>query len=118
MAALNRSIFRKILLSVHQPVLKFQHWSANFQPILDCFIPNFKLKYEDSENIEVDRVSTVVLSLHQIKRRAFFLGHPVYFPKHIIIKSTKIRKKSENTCKKKQMQYSERASNFLRPIGN
>ena len=27
------------------------HCLANFQPILDCFIPNFKLKYEDSENI-------------------------------------------------------------------
>ena len=35
------------------------------------------LKYEDSENIKADRVSTVVFNLHQIKRRAFFLGHPV-----------------------------------------
>ena len=50
------------------------HCSANFQPILDCFIPNFKLKYEDSQNIKVDRVSTVVFNLHQIKRRAFFFG--------------------------------------------
>ena len=53
------------------------HCSANFQPILDCFIPNFKLKYEDSENIKVDCVNTVVFNLHQIKRRAcFFFGTP------------------------------------------
>ena len=51
------------------------HCSENFQPILDCFIPNFKLKYEDSENIKADRVSTVVFNLHQIKRRGF-LGEP------------------------------------------
>ena len=53
------------------------HCSANFQPILDCFIPNFKLKYEHSENIKADPVSTVVCNLHQIKRRACFLEHPV-----------------------------------------
>ena len=49
----------------------------NCQPILDCFIPNFKLKYEDSENIKADRVNTVVFNLHPIKRRALFLGHSV-----------------------------------------
>ena len=32
---------------------------GKFQPIFDCFIPNFKLKYEDSENIKADRVNTV-----------------------------------------------------------
>ena len=53
------------------------HCSANFQPILHFFIPNFKLKYEDSENIKADRVSTVVFNLRQIKRWALFLGHPV-----------------------------------------
>ena len=52
------------------------HCSAKFQPILDCFIPIFKLAYEDSENIKADCVSTVVFNLHQIKRRAFFLGRP------------------------------------------
>ena len=31
-----------------------------FEPILDCFISNFKLKYEDSENIKVDRVNIKV----------------------------------------------------------
>ena len=35
-------------------------------------MPNFKMKYEDSENIKADRVNTVVVNLHEIKRRAFF----------------------------------------------
>ena len=48
------------------------HCSANFQPILDCFIPNFKLKYEDLENIKADRVSTVVFNLLKIKRGRLF----------------------------------------------
>ena len=47
------------------------HCSANFQPTLDCFVPNFKLKYEDSENIESNGVNTVILNSYQIKRRAF-----------------------------------------------
>ena len=33
---------------------------------------NFKIKYEDSENIKADRVNTVVFNLHQIKRWALF----------------------------------------------
>ena len=48
------------------------HSSVNFQLILDCYIPNFKLKYEDAENIKEDCINTVVFKLHQIKRRAFF----------------------------------------------
>ena len=78
MATLNRCIFQKLWLSVHQPkILAFgSHCSANFQPILDCFIPNVKLKYGDSENIKADRVSTVGFNLRQIKRRAFFFGTP------------------------------------------
>ena len=35
-------------------------------------MPNFKLKYENSENIRADCVNTVVFNLHEIKRRAFF----------------------------------------------
>ena len=36
-------------------VLAFgSHCLAKFQPILNCFIPKFKLKYEDSENIKTD----------------------------------------------------------------
>ena len=48
------------------------HCSVNFQPILDCFIPDVKFKYEDSENVNTDHVNTVVFNLHQIQRRSFF----------------------------------------------
>ena len=59
--------------SADPKILAFgSHCSAKFQSILDCFIPNFKLKYEDSENIKADRVSTVAFKVHQIKRRSFF----------------------------------------------
>ena len=50
--------------SVGPEILAFViHCSVNFQPILDCFIPNFKLKYEDSENIKVDQVDIVAFKL-------------------------------------------------------
>ena len=82
MAALNWYIFRKKsgrLLSTGSKILTFgDHCSANFLPILDCFIPKFELEYDDLENIKIDRVNTVVFSLHQIKRSKFFLGHPVH----------------------------------------
>ena len=52
------------------------HSSVNFQPILDCFISDFKLKYQDSENIKSHYVNIVVFNFHQIKRRAFFSGTP------------------------------------------
>ena len=42
--------------------------SANVQPILNSYIPNLKLKYEDSDNIKADQVNTVISNL----RRAFF----------------------------------------------
>ena len=48
-----------------------RHCSANFQSILNCFIPNFKLKYEDSENIKTN-ANTVVFNLSQINERNFF----------------------------------------------
>ena len=77
MAALNGCIVKKnlsVCSSTGPKILDFgSHCSANFQPILDCFIPNSTLKYEDSENIKAGRVSTVIFNLHQIKRRAFFL---------------------------------------------
>ena len=59
------------------------HCLANFQPILNCFILSFKLKYEDSQNIKADCVSTVVFNSHQIKCRVSFLEHPVLKPKII-----------------------------------
>ena len=81
MAASNWYIFRKSRVVCHSTgseTLTFgSHCSANFQPILDCFIPKFKLEYDDLENIKTDCVNTVVFYLHQIKRLKFFLGHPV-----------------------------------------
>ena len=66
--------------SAGSEVLTFgSHCSANFQPILDCFIQKFKLEYDDLENVKTASVSTVIVNLHQIKRLKFFLGHPVYF---------------------------------------
>ena len=66
------------LSSTGSEILNFgSHCLANFQPILDCFIPKFKLEYDDLENIKTASVSTVVFNLHQIKRLKFFLGHPV-----------------------------------------
>ena len=50
--------------------------SAKFQPILDCFVPNSKLKYENLGNIKAGCVNTIVVNFHQIKRRAFFFGTP------------------------------------------
>ena len=44
----------------------------NFQPILDCFIPEFKLKYDELENIKTDRVNTVVFNLYEIQQLKFF----------------------------------------------
>ena len=39
---------------------------------MDCFIPKFKLKYDNIENIKTDRVNTVVFNLHEIKQLKFF----------------------------------------------
>ena len=73
------------LSSTGSEILTFgSHCSANFQPILDCFIPKFKLEYDNLENIETDRVNAVVFNLHQIKRLKFFWGHPVYLFKTAI----------------------------------
>ena len=70
--------------SVGPKIVAFgSHCSANFQLILDCFMPHFKMNYEDSENIKTDRVSTVVFNLHQIKRRAFFGGDTRYMDKDL-----------------------------------
>ena len=55
------------------------HSSVNVQLILDCSIRNFRLKREDSENIESDRADTVVFKLHQLKPLTFLLEHPVEY---------------------------------------
>ena len=57
---------------------------------MDCFIPNFNVKYENSENIIAERENTVVFNIHQIKRRAFFgtpcnrVKNKVFFSKHLV----------------------------------
>ena len=66
------------LSSMGSEILDFgSHYSANFQPILDCFIPKFKLKYDNLENIKTDRVNTVVFNLHEIKQLKVFSGHRI-----------------------------------------
>ena len=67
------------------------HSMANFQPIFDCFIPNFKLKYEDSKTIKIDRVNTVILNVRQIKRWAFFYGTPGIFQKTSVCRIRELR---------------------------
>ena len=56
MAAFKSVHFSKNLVvcsSTGPKILAFSsHYSTNFQPILDCFMPNFKLKYRDLENIK------------------------------------------------------------------
>ena len=72
------TFFEKIgrLSSAGPEILAFVRYClANVQPILNCFIPNFELKYEDSENIKTDRVNTVVFNLNQFKERNFFGTH-------------------------------------------
>ena len=77
MAALNWYIFSKKsgrLSSTGSEILTFgSHCLANFQPILDCFIPKFKFEYVNLENIKTDCVN---FNLHQIKRLKFFFGTP------------------------------------------
>ena len=65
------------LSSTGSEILTFgSHFSANFQPILHCFIPKFKLVYDNLENIKTDSVNAVVFNLHKIKRlKLFFFLH-------------------------------------------
>ena len=61
------------LSSMGSKILTFgSHCSGNFQPILDCFIPKFKLEYYDLENTKTDCVNAVVFNLNQIKRLTLF----------------------------------------------
>ena len=80
MAAINKYIFRKkwvVCLSAGPNILAFgSHSSENFQPFVDCFIPDFKIKYENSENVKADRVNTVLLRL---------VTHVGFFRKHDLI---------------------------------
>ena len=81
MAALISAFFEKFgrLSPAGPKVLAFGgHCSEKFQPILYCFITNFMLEYEDSENIKLYCVDTIVFNLHQIKQRNVF-GTPDIF---------------------------------------
>ena len=49
----------------------------NSQPILDCFIPNFKLKYADSQNIKADRKNYSRFQLRSNETDELFSGHLV-----------------------------------------
>ena len=81
MAALKLTHFSKKsgrLSLTGSEILAFgSHCSANFQPILDCFIPKFKLEYDDLENIKTDRVNSIVFNFIKSNNQSFFLGHPV-----------------------------------------
>ena len=50
------ALFEKVGLAVSSAGPKIlavgSHCSANFQPILDCFIPNLKLKYENIVTVQ------------------------------------------------------------------
>ena len=74
------------------------HCSANFQPILDCFIPIYKLKYDDLENIETDRVNVVVFNLLQIRQSKFFFGTPGKTTKVKCYHILPISRKCDMTC--------------------
>ena len=57
--------FPKNGVACRQQVLKFSLsvgiYSANFQQILDFFTPNFRLKYENLEDIKTDRVNITIM---------------------------------------------------------
>ena len=53
------------------------HCSANFQLILDWFVSNFKLKYEDSEKNRLCKHSRSQLTSNQTEEH--FWGHPVVY---------------------------------------
>ena len=98
------------LSSEGHEILAFgSHYSANFQPILDYFIPNIKLRCENSKVIKSDGVNTVVFNLHQTKRRAF-LGHPVDL---LQVYSQKTANKREPKLQQNRSDQRKRAGNKL-----
>ena len=63
MAALHFSEKSGSMSSTGSKILDFgSHYAANFRPILNCFIPKFKLKYDNLENIKTDLVNIVVFN--------------------------------------------------------
>ena len=91
------------------------YYSANFQPIFDCFIPNFKLKYEDSELMKIDRVSTVICSLNNIKHWNFFGDTLVHISANASLEITmalegKHSEVSGKTCGNEKLQHFNRVN--------
>ena len=82
--------------------------SVNFQLILDCFIPNFKLKYDNLENIKTDFVNTVIFNLHEIN--LVHLGRFLHFSQKVVGLTLKgIRDFFSNPC----LCYDHEALNFM-----
>ena len=82
MAALIGAFLKNLLMcsSAGPKILAFgSHCSENIQPTLNCFMPNFTLKYGNSEGIKSDRVNSVISNLHQIKRRTFYGTSGIYY---------------------------------------
>ena len=64
------------LSSAGLKILAFgSHCSVNFQPILDCFIPSFKLKYDNLKNVKTIRVNSVRCQLTSNQTEEPFLGY-------------------------------------------
>ena len=67
------------LSSTGSKILTFgSHCSTKFQPILDYFIPTFKLEYDDLENIKNRSCKCSRFQLTSNQTLKFFLGHPVH----------------------------------------
>ena len=68
------------LSSVGSEILVFSsHCLANFQSSFDCFMSNFQVKYDDSENIKTDPVNTVAFNLTSNQTEELFLEHLVNY---------------------------------------
>ena len=69
------AFFGKSWVVCHQTpeILAFDELLTNF----GLLYTDFDFKYEDSENLKADHTDAIIFNLHQIKHRAFFLGHSV-----------------------------------------
>ena len=45
---------------------------GELSPDFELFIPKFRLKYDNLENVETDHVNTVIFNLHEINQLKFF----------------------------------------------
>ena len=64
---------------------------ANFQPILDCFIPNFKLKYEDSKRYKNRSCKYSHSQLTSNQTSGVFYGTPGIFQKTSVCRIGELR---------------------------